>query len=93
VTADGGDYTVHIVVGIDPEWRMCVLDLWRVQTSADRWIEAFCGLVQYWKPIGWAEEQGQGRRYNRIRRRLPQPIKTSRKWRIVSKRRYASRRW
>ena len=59
VTADGGDYTVHIVVGIDPEWRMYVLDLWRVQTSADRWIEAFCDLVQQWKPIGWAEEQGQ----------------------------------
>jgi Flagellar biosynthesis protein, FliO len=29
------------------------------------------------------------RRYNRIRRRLLQPIKTSRKWRVVSKRRYA----
>jgi predicted phage terminase large subunit-like protein len=59
VTADGGDYTVHIVVGIDPDWRMYVLDLWRVQASADRWIEAFCDLVQQWKPIGWAEEQGQ----------------------------------
>jgi predicted phage terminase large subunit-like protein len=44
---------------IDPEWRMYVLDLWRVQASADRWIEAFCDLVQQWKPIGWAEEQGQ----------------------------------
>jgi hypothetical protein len=59
VTADGGDYTVHIVVGIDPEWRMYVLDLWREQASADKWIEAFCDLVQYWKPVGWAEEQGQ----------------------------------
>ena len=27
VTADGGDYTVHIVVGIDPEGRMYLLDL------------------------------------------------------------------
>jgi predicted phage terminase large subunit-like protein len=59
VTADGGDYTVHIVVGIDPQWRMYVLDLWRAQTSSDRWIEAFCDLVLQWKPIGWAEEQGQ----------------------------------
>jgi predicted phage terminase large subunit-like protein len=59
VTADGGDYTVHIVIGIDPQWRMYVLDLWRAQASADRWIETFCDLVQYWKPIGWAEEQGQ----------------------------------
>ena len=59
VTADGGDYTVHIIIGIDPEWRMYVLDLWRMQASADGWIEAFCDLVQQWKPIGWAEEQGQ----------------------------------
>jgi predicted phage terminase large subunit-like protein len=59
VTADGGDYTVHIVVGIDPQWRMYVLDLWRAQASTDKWIETFCDLVQFWKPIGWAEEQGQ----------------------------------
>ena len=29
VTADGGDYTVHIVVGLDPEGRMYLMDLWR----------------------------------------------------------------
>ena len=29
VTADGGDYTVHVVVGIDPEGRMYLLDIWR----------------------------------------------------------------
>jgi hypothetical protein len=28
VTADGGDYTVHIVVGIDPSNNIYVLDLW-----------------------------------------------------------------
>ena len=54
---EGIDLSVSTLA--DQEWRMCVLDLWRVQTSADRWIEAFCDLVQYWKPIGWAEEQGQ----------------------------------
>ena len=59
VTADGGDYTVHIVVGVDPEWRIYVVDLWRAQTSAEKWIETFCDLVRQWKPIGWAEEQGQ----------------------------------
>jgi len=59
VTADGGDFTVHIVIGVDPEDRMYVLDLWRGQTSSDRWIEAFCDLVKEWKPIEWAEEQGQ----------------------------------
>jgi predicted phage terminase large subunit-like protein len=59
VTADGGDYTVHIVVGVDPEWRIYVLDLWRAQAATDKWVEAFCDLVADWKPIGWAEEQGQ----------------------------------
>ena len=59
VTADGGDYTVHAVVGIDPENRMYLLDLWRRQTASNEWVEAFCDLVKRWKPMGWAEEQGQ----------------------------------
>jgi hypothetical protein len=59
VTADGGDYTVHVVVGIDPEGRMYLLDLWRKQAASDVWVEAFCDLVRKWKPFGWAEEQGQ----------------------------------
>lgn len=59
VTADGGDFTVHAVVGLDPENRMYLLDLWRGQASSDKWIEAFCDLVLEWKPLGWAEEAGQ----------------------------------
>jgi predicted phage terminase large subunit-like protein len=59
VTADGGDYTVHVVVGMDAAGRLWLLDLWRAQASSDRWVEAFCDLVLKWKPIGWAEETGQ----------------------------------
>lgn len=59
VTADGGDYTVHVVVGICPEGRMYLLDLWRQQASSDVWVDAFCDLVRKWGPIGWAEETGQ----------------------------------
>ena len=59
VTADGGDYTVHAVVGLDPEGRMYLLDLWRKQASSDQWIESFCDMVLQWKPMSWAEEQGQ----------------------------------
>jgi predicted phage terminase large subunit-like protein len=59
VTADGGDYTVHVIVGLDPEGRMYLLDLWRQQVTSDKWIEAFCDLVREWKPMAWAEEQGQ----------------------------------
>lgn len=59
VTADGGDYTVHVIVGLDPEGRMYLLDLWRKQAASDIWVEAFCDLVKQWKPMSWAEEQGQ----------------------------------
>jgi predicted phage terminase large subunit-like protein len=59
VTADGGDYTVHGVFGVDPEGRAYLLDLWRRQTSSDEWVESFCDLVIEWKPMEWAEELGQ----------------------------------
>jgi predicted phage terminase large subunit-like protein len=59
VTADGGDYTVHAVVGVDPDNRMFLLDLWRGQTASDQWIEAWCDLVCKWRPLFWAEERGQ----------------------------------
>jgi predicted phage terminase large subunit-like protein len=59
VTADGGDYTVHVIIGLDPDNRMYLLDLWRGQTQGDVWIDAFCDLVVRWKPQGWAEETGQ----------------------------------
>lgn len=59
VTSNGGDYTVHVIVGISADGRMFLLDLWRQQASSDVWVEAFCSLVRKWKPIGWAEETGQ----------------------------------
>lgn len=59
VTADGGDYTVHVIIGVAHDGRMYLLDLWRAQASSDVWVDAFCALVRGWKPIGWAEETGQ----------------------------------
>lgn len=59
VTQDGGDYTVHGILGIDQFDNPWLLDLWREQTSSDKWVEAFCDLVLKWGPIGWAEETGQ----------------------------------
>ena len=60
VTDNGGDYTVHVIIGVDPQNRMYLLDLWRKQASPDEWIDAFCDLVVKWKPMmSWAEEQGQ----------------------------------
>jgi predicted phage terminase large subunit-like protein len=59
VTSNGGDFTVHAVVGLDPEGKPWLLDLWRQQASSDVWVEAFCDLVIKHKPLGWAEETGQ----------------------------------
>lgn len=59
VTSKGGDYTVHIVVGLDPDGKLYLLDLWRKQVSADQWVESMLDLANLWKPISWAEEVGQ----------------------------------
>jgi predicted phage terminase large subunit-like protein len=58
-TDEGGNYTVHIVAGVDPQHNVFLLDLWRQRTSSDKWVEAMCDLVQKWRPMGWAEETGQ----------------------------------
>jgi predicted phage terminase large subunit-like protein len=50
---------VHVVIGIDPKRRMFLLDLWRQQTSSNLWIEAYCDLIQKWRPSFWAEEKTQ----------------------------------
>lgn len=59
VTADGGDYTVHVVVGVDHLNNLYLLDVWRGQKTSDVWIEAFCDLIAKYKPLAWAEETGQ----------------------------------
>lgn len=59
VTAKGGDYTVHGVVGVDPDDNIYVADIWRKQTTSDQWIEALLDMAAQYKPMCWAEEQGQ----------------------------------
>jgi predicted phage terminase large subunit-like protein len=59
VTSNGGDYTVHVVIGFDPDGRPWLLDLWRGQTDTAVWIDAWCDLVLRWRPIEWGEEAGQ----------------------------------
>ena len=59
VTGDGGDYTVHVVFGLDHLNHLYLLDVWRGQKKADVWIEALCDLVQKYRPLAWAEEGGQ----------------------------------
>jgi predicted phage terminase large subunit-like protein len=59
VTSDGGDYTVHVIVGMDSDGRLWLMDVWRAQASSDIWVSAFCDMVKAWKPLAWAEEGGQ----------------------------------
>lgn len=59
VSEGKNDYTVHIIVGVDHRGDIYLLDLWRRQSSSDKWIEAFCDLVEQYRPLGWSEESGQ----------------------------------
>lgn len=59
VTAAGGDYTALVTVGIGPDGKMYLLNVWRGQAASDTWVEAFCDIVARYKPTTWAEEQGQ----------------------------------
>jgi hypothetical protein len=59
VTKGGGDWTVHGVIGLDPQDRPWLVDLWRAQTASDVWVDVWCKLVKQWKPLEWAEERGQ----------------------------------
>lgn len=59
VTADGGDYTVHGIIGVDPNDDIYVLDWWKAQTNSYEWVEAQIDLAEKWKPVKWATEKGQ----------------------------------
>ena len=54
-----GDYTVHIVIGVDEHDDMWVVDLWRGKTSPDKWIPPLLEMMKKYRPVCWAEEQGQ----------------------------------
>jgi predicted phage terminase large subunit-like protein len=57
MTAGGGDFTVHIVIGIDAESRMHLLDMWRKQAAPKEWVEAQCEMIKRWKPAWWVHER------------------------------------
>lgn len=58
VTADGGDYTVHRVWGVDPTGDLYRLGGWRGQTTSDVWIEKQIDLMAKHKPFAWFGESG-----------------------------------
>lgn len=55
-TSDGGgDYTVHVVGGLDSDDVLHVLDVWRRQTTTDVWVEQMIGMGKSWQPLEWGE--------------------------------------
>ena len=59
VSDNSGDWTVHLIAGMDEEDRIYLLDMWRDKKNSSVWVEAFVDLVRKWKPLKWAEESGQ----------------------------------
>jgi predicted phage terminase large subunit-like protein len=57
--ANAGDYTVHLVVGLDPDSNIYLIDLYRDRAATDQWVEVLLDMMERWHPISWAEEQGQ----------------------------------
>lgn len=59
VTDQGGDFTVHIVAGVDSNDDLYLLDLVRKQASPDVWVEDLLDLMETWGTLEWGEEKGQ----------------------------------
>ena len=57
-TPDGGDYSVHLVVGLDPFDNIYIMDLWRKQADPAVSIDAMIDMMETWKPMFWAHEKG-----------------------------------
>ena len=58
VTAEDGDYTVHIGAGVSESDDLYIVDMWRGQTDALDWVENLLMLLRAYKPQIWAEEGG-----------------------------------
>ncbi len=55
---ESGDPTEHGIFGIDPLYRIYVVDWWSGKASPDVWIERLLDLSQKWKVRRWFGEGG-----------------------------------
>ena len=58
VSEDAGDFTVHIVVGVDPSDTIHIMDVWRKQAGPAEAIDAMIAMMAKWQPMCWAQEKG-----------------------------------
>lgn len=57
--SDGeGDYTVHVVVGVDPLDNWYVLECYRERVDSLTWASAQVDMMEAHKPVCWFEESG-----------------------------------
>jgi predicted phage terminase large subunit-like protein len=52
-----GDYSVHVVIGIDTQGRMHLVGFWRQQAAPKDTVEAMCDLILKFKPAFWGQER------------------------------------
>jgi len=62
VTEDAGDFTEHVVVGIDPIGDIWIVSGWYGQEESDTWIDELIKLILRFKPFTCFGEKGQIRR-------------------------------
>jgi len=58
VSEEGGDWTVHVVVGVDASSRLYIADVWRGRGTTDVTIDAGLDLVAKYRPACWLNEKG-----------------------------------
>ena len=58
VTPGGGDFTVHLVVGVDPNDDIYIVDLWREQAGPAESIDSMIDLMKAWQTRAWGHEKG-----------------------------------
>ncbi len=57
--SETGDFTVHVVIGIDETGHYWVLDCWRKKATAEVSVAAMLDMVKRWRPLAWGQEAGQ----------------------------------
>lgn len=59
ITANGGDWTVHGICGVDENDDLYVLDWWRAQVDTAQAVDAWAAMVAQWRPVQWGEDKAQ----------------------------------
>ena len=62
LTEGKGDFTWHLIVGVDHEHNYYILDGYRGQDDMLTWVDRMLDLAAVYRPVAWIGESGQIRR-------------------------------